>query len=174
MTSRDLTLDLTLKNGRDILLLILTLLNAVYRVSLHGPGAELDRGVTPPPPVLHGKFKPPARRDLRLTGGGLFVAPRLFFFLGGDETLSASKTIAELWDGRLRGILVWSAPPEEGWSPSKEADQEAPMPGQWAPHPGRGYPSGNPQGHPRSGHPSSPCHGDTSPECIGRDRRTEI
>ena len=27
------------------------------------------------------------------------------------------------------GALVWFAPPEEGWSPPEEADQEAPMPG---------------------------------------------
>ena len=37
------------------------------------------------------------------------------FCLVGNEDLSACKTIAELWDGRLRGgTLVWFAPPEEG------------------------------------------------------------
>ena len=25
--------------------------------------------------------------------------------------------------------MVWFAPPEEGWSPPEEADQQAPMPG---------------------------------------------
>ena len=37
---------------------------------------------------------------------------RPVFFLE-NEALLANKTIAELWDGRLRGgALVWSAPPE--------------------------------------------------------------
>ena len=31
---------------------------------------------------------------------------------------------------------------------------------------------GNPQGRPQSGNPPYPCHGDTSPECIGGVRWT--
>ena len=54
-----------------------------------------------------------------------------------------------------------------------EADHEAPMPG----HPTRG---GNTrQGSPVGASPIGPppqthCHGDTSPKCIGGDRRTGI
>ena len=97
---------------------------------------------------------------------------QLFFLGGGNEAFSARKTIAELWDGRLRwdiGLVCAAGGRMVASRGGRPRGAHA-----WAPHPGRGYPSGNPQGHPRSGHPPSPCHGGTSPECLGRDRRTGI
>ena len=44
--------------------------------------------------------------------------------------------------------LVWLAPPEEGWSPPEEVDQEVLMPGHL-------IQGGVPQGHPRSGYPQA-------------------
>ena len=97
----------------------------------------------------------------------------IVFLFFGNEALSARMTIAELWDGRMRGgHWSGSSPPEEGWPPPEEASQEAPMPG----HLIQGGDTRRviPRGHPRSGYPPYPCHGGISPECIGRDRRTGI
>ena len=50
MTFGDLTFDLT-KNDRNIFVMIFgALLNAAYRVSLRGPGAELEGALKSPPP----------------------------------------------------------------------------------------------------------------------------
>ena len=67
--------------------------------------------------------------------------------------------------------MVWYAPPEEGWAP-EEVAQEAPMPG----HLIQGGDTRRviPRGIPDRGIPPNPCHGDTSPECIGGDRRAGI
>ena len=70
MTSGDLTLDLMtdLKiDGSDGSLSVIifdALSIAAYRMSLRGPGAELEGGVKTTPPVRHGKHRPPARRGL--------------------------------------------------------------------------------------------------------------
>ena len=96
----------------------------------------------------------------------------LFLFLFLNEALSAKKTIAELWDGRLRGgTLVWIAPNGGVWSPpgvaARAASWDSPLrqgsPGgrprgahARAPHPGRGYPSGFPRGASPIGAPSIP------------------
>ena len=42
---------------------------AACRVSLRGPGAELEWGMKlPPPPARHGKHRPPARHGLMTFG----------------------------------------------------------------------------------------------------------
>ena len=51
------------------------------------------------------------------------------FFWGGYAALSASKTIAQLWDGRLKGDIGLVCPVGGRMVSPEDADQEAPMPG---------------------------------------------
>ena len=61
MTSGDLTFDL-LKNDRSSFVMIFDALsNAAYRVSLRGPGAELDGGVQTSPAGGRSNTHRPAR-----------------------------------------------------------------------------------------------------------------
>ena len=49
MRSGDLASDLTLKNGQRGFMIFDALSIAAYRMSLRGPGAELDGGIQTPP-----------------------------------------------------------------------------------------------------------------------------
>ena len=66
MTSGDLTFDLTKKVTDVISSLFLTLFRTppFVRVSLRGPGAELEGGCSTPPPAGRGNPGPPAGRGL--------------------------------------------------------------------------------------------------------------
>ena len=51
MTSGDLTFDLALKMTKGFVMIFDALSNAAYRVSLRGPGAEIEGGSLNSPPI---------------------------------------------------------------------------------------------------------------------------